>query len=381
MGSLIRRITGIKDIFNSEKTAPSYIPSDTFAASLIDTLQLQELMQTISEYKLRRLIMAILMKSKKILNELNIEDEYQKGKIQAEFEQLHKKLAQSLQEYQNDLANLDLTLDRILDMLNLYSQKSLEYLPEITHSEFINKMTTVTQVLTNSHDKKVLVRKIEPSFSNLLKFLEKAIAAGKEGAENFPAQKTVISEKIIHIVNLLPKSLQNSLYILAKQARTKTSQTGDALYQFQKEIETWFEHGMERAAGVYKRNARGVALLIGITIAVVVNIDALNIIDSLSKDSLMRQTIAVYSEELVTSNSEPSELEIGDIQNQVSAALEDLELPIGWVQQPINTRAENQSFNYLQGSKKILGWLISGMAISMGADFWFNLLKRFFQLK
>ncbi|NET17083.1 MAG: hypothetical protein F6K08_31855, partial [Okeania sp. SIO1H6] len=61
LGNLSRAVTGINNVFDAEKTAPSYIPSDTFAASLIDTLKLQELMQMISEDKLRDFIDNILL--------------------------------------------------------------------------------------------------------------------------------------------------------------------------------------------------------------------------------------------------------------------------------------------------------------------------------
>ncbi|GFZ96750.1 hypothetical protein [Okeania sp. KiyG1] len=122
LGNLSRAVTGINNIFDVEKTAPSSIPSDTFAASLIDTLKLQELMQMISEDKLRDFTDNILVKIKKILDKLNIEDTSQQKKIQAEFENLHQELNQNIQDYKNNLANLDLTLDRTLNKLDLYTK-------------------------------------------------------------------------------------------------------------------------------------------------------------------------------------------------------------------------------------------------------------------
>ncbi|MDY7008218.1 MAG: hypothetical protein SWX82_30900 [Cyanobacteriota bacterium] len=381
LGNFSRTVTGINNIFDSEKTAPSYIPSDTFAASLIDTLKLQELMQMISEDKLINFTDNILVKIDKILENLKIEDSSQQKKIQAEFENLHQELNQNIQDYQNNLANLDLTLDRNLNKLDLYTEKSLEYLPDTAHLEFSRQINLVKQVLTNPHERKVLVTEMEPSFSNLLKFLREVMEIRKVVQADWQNNNGKIHQRAIEMIELLPESLQQSLYILAKQAATKISTTGNALYQFQKEIERWFDSGMERAAGVYKRNARGVAFLIGITIAIVANIDTLNMVDNLSKDSLMRATINRYSQELIDNNSNPSELEIGDIQNQVNSALDNLELPIGWGQEQTNKTSVSQSISYLEGLKKVLGWLISGVAISMGADFWFNLLKKIYSMK
>ena len=132
---------------------------------------------------------------------------------------------------------------------------------------------------------------------------------------------------------------------------------------------------------VYKRNAKGVAFLIGITIAVAANVDTLNIIDHLSTDSLMRATINYYSQELIDNNPNPDELDMEGIQNQVNVVLDNVKLPIGWDQELTNKTVENQLSTYLVWLKRLLGWIISGIAISMGADFWFNLLKKIFDVK
>mgnify|MGYP005739878203 FL=1 len=73
IGNLISSITRIKQVFHGETTGPSQIPSNTFAASLIDTLKLQDLIKTISDYKLEDFIYKKLIKIKIILNEMNLE--------------------------------------------------------------------------------------------------------------------------------------------------------------------------------------------------------------------------------------------------------------------------------------------------------------------
>ncbi|NEN91332.1 MAG: hypothetical protein F6K48_21440, partial [Okeania sp. SIO3H1] len=192
LGNLSRALTGINNIFDVEKTAPSAIPPDTFAASLIDTLKLQELMQMISEEKLRDFIDNILLNIKQILDKLKIEDSSQQKKIQAEFENLHQELNQNIQDYKNNLANLDLTLDRTLDKLDLYTKKSLELLPDQDSKEFNSQINLVKKVLTNPHERKVLVTKIEPSSSNLLKFLREIMEMGKAAQTDLQNNKKEI---------------------------------------------------------------------------------------------------------------------------------------------------------------------------------------------
>ncbi|MCL2933422.1 MAG: hypothetical protein MGG11_14575 [Trichodesmium sp. MAG_R03] len=379
IGSVIRLVTRSESIFDKEKTAPSHIPSNKFAASLSDTLKIPELIKTISDYKLEDFKNQKLLKIQIILNELNLEEPSKKQIIEADFQNLHKELDIIFNDYKkNDSANINMALDRILDRLNLYTKKSLTDLPETVQSKFEEQMILVKQVLTNPQEREFLISEIEPSFSNLLDFWKKLIEIGKVSQVDFQSKNGKIYQKIQEMLELLPKSLQNNLYTLAKQARVKITKESDALNQFHKEIEQWFDHGIERASGVYKRNARGVAFLIGITIAIVANVDSLHIINSLSTDSLLRTTINHYSEELINNNPNSSELKIEDIKNQVNAASDDLKLPIGWGQKLTDKPGENKSLVWV---KKILGWIISGIAISMGADFWFNLLKKIVDVK
>ncbi len=382
IGSLIQMITGIENIFGTEKTAPSHIPSDAFAASLIDTLQVKESMKTISEYKLEDFLNKTLVKIKKILYDLNIEDPRIKQIIKDEFKNLVQEFQQISHNYKNNLASLNLTLDRVLDRLNLYTKKNLKYLPAIAHSEFSSKMILVRRVLVNPQEKQVLIADMEPSFSNLLKFWGKMVEMGESAEAELEGKKGRIYKKVKEMIDVLPESLQKSLYILAKQATTKIGETGDAFHQFQKEVETWFDNGMERAAGVYKRNAKGVAFLISFAIAIAANVDTLHIMDNLSKDSLLRTTISSYSEELVDHASDNlNDEELQGVQAQVNQALDRLQLPVGWGQEENYNTSENKLSIYLVGLKKLLGWIVSGIAISMGADFWFNLLKKIFEIK
>mgnify|MGYP006256386831 FL=1 len=85
IGNLISSITRIKQVFHGETTGPSQIPSNTFAASLIDTLKLQDLIKTISDYKLEDFIYKQLIKIKIFLKEMNLEESSQKELILAEF--------------------------------------------------------------------------------------------------------------------------------------------------------------------------------------------------------------------------------------------------------------------------------------------------------
>ena len=124
IGSLIQMRTGIENIFGTEKTAPSHIPSNAFAASLIDTLQIQESMKTISEYKLEDFLNKTLVKIKKILYELNLEDSTIKPLIKDEYKTLLQEFQQISHNYKNNLAILFDELDKLTPYIELvYSSR------------------------------------------------------------------------------------------------------------------------------------------------------------------------------------------------------------------------------------------------------------------
>jgi len=91
----------------------------------------------------------------------------------------------------------------------------------------------------------------------------------------------------------MPESLKDRFYILAQRAEKTGGDPQKQLQQFQREIVIWFHRYMQRDSGVYKHNYRGVAILLG-AIAVA-NADTINIINRLSKDSMRRSTVNLYS--------------------------------------------------------------------------------------
>lgn len=177
--------------------------------------------------------------------------------------------------------------------------------------------------------------------------------------------------------------LKKNLIVLAKRAQRKTQNIDEQIYQFEREVETWFNRSMERASGVYKRNAKGFAILLGSLIAVGANADTLHIFSMLSKDSVLSAGISQYANQTVQKcekeNLPPDEY-LNCVGIQVNnKELSKLSLPIGW-NFPLETPK-----SFLTGLVivilKFVGWLLTGIAISMGASFWFDLLNRFINVR
>jgi hypothetical protein len=213
---------------------------------------------------------------------------------------------------------------------------------------------------------------------------------------------------IQEVRNQLPSSVKESLAMLARRAQTKIQQTGNEIDQFRDEVARWFDHSMSRTSGVYKRNAKGVAMLIGLLLAVATNSDTFHMVNRLSIDEDLRRIIAEQAKDFAPStNASPLRREqLVQLRDDADAVLKNFSLPVGWKpenltkqfncessgtsgsssnsnQACLNSRVplligflQNVPTKPIDSCKIFLGWLISGVAISMGASFWFDLLGK-----
>ncbi|MEH2263169.1 hypothetical protein [Nostoc sp.] len=195
-----------------------------------------------------------------------------------------------------------------------------------------------------------------------------------------------IDQKFVDFINNelpdeVPDSLIKSLAIIAQRSRIKVGDLGEEINQFKNEVETWFDRSMDRASGVYKRNAKGVAILIGISIAFLTNTDTFHLIKRLSEDSVIRSTIAQSASQRIDYINDPV------ARRDIEKLLGNASIPIGW--QNINQQFElldttKSNLVYIRISqviKLICGWLVSGLAIAMGAPFWFDILNKIINVR
>lgn len=167
---------------------------------------------------------------------------------------------------------------------------------------------------------------------------------------------------------------------------------------FLEEIALTFEQVLERTSGVYRRNAKGVSLILGIITAVLFNIDSFYILDQLYKNPDLTQEINQLANSVVEENKLClTEGGIEDVSNSLNdeqkakklecdtKSIEDIKqieqltekqitLPLGWKKNDsifLPSLQESQN-----GLFAIFGWLITAVAIAMGAPFWFDLLGK-----
>ena len=383
LGDLYHGITGTKNVFGNKSSGPSYIPAECFSASLLETLKVSSLLSSISKTRLERFKDLQLAQIQQIGENLSLPDAT-KPIIEQEFRWLTAEFNRVVEDYQNNLASLNNSLERMSEKLGFYIKDSQVYLPEteLAGREFQRQMAFVKARFDSRNERVALLGQLQPSFSNLLNTVKQSQESAAEIMEL--KEESPIYQQIQETLDSMPESLKRSLYILAQRAEKSGGDTQEQLQRFQKEIEIWFDQSMERASGVYKRNARGVAILLGTAIAVAANADSIHIINRLSKDSMLRSTVNVYAEQLVEKNAKTkldNLTSLRKVQKDVDIALDEVALPFGWSEQNSLQRDKQGNVLWLALISKLFGWILSGVAISMGAAFWFEALNKIINIR
>ncbi|MFZ2403524.1 MAG: hypothetical protein WAW41_00190 [Methylobacter sp.] len=124
------------------------------------------------------------------------------------------------------------------------------------------------------------------------------------------------------------------------------------------EVAAWFDAGMDRLSGNYKRRSQLYCFLIALVIAGIFNIDTFHLFTTLWQHPAIAAGI-----------SPPASS--ADIPWAML-----MSLPIGWPEGTTFTSAVSAIF-----SIKLAGWLVTASATFFGAPFWFDLLQKLVRLQ
>lgn len=180
------------------------------------------------------------------------------------------------------------------------------------------------------------------------------------------------------IAELPDEDLRNVLKQLLVQADNNID-------NFKKHIQGWFNDVMDRASGWYKRYTQKILVVLGLTIAIVFNADTLAIYERLESDPQSLQQVVGLAEEFVAKNGtdeltqvDPTfEQSYTELKNMVNTQISAVKSPLGLGWKNVDL-AKNSAYDWLA---KLLGWFVTAMAISLGAPFWFDLLRKIVNLR
>lgn len=139
--------------------------------------------------------------------------------------------------------------------------------------------------------------------------------------------------------------------------------------EVRKAIETWYDDAMERVSGWYKRKAQLITLAMGIVVTVLLNADTLTFANSLLQNPAAREAFVASATEIAAASPAPgSQVPTLDLA-QVKTQLEPVGFGLGWSLDDKATKPE-------AWLARLLGWVITILAITMGAPFWFDVVTR-----
>src|SRR5208337_446122 len=172
-------------------------------------------------------------------------------------------------------------------------------------------------------------------------------------------------------------------------------------------VEDWYNGAMDRVSGRYRYNTQLNLLIIGVGLALALNADIVNIAQQLSKNPTLRESIVATAQSYQASkagqttpnqttseqtapdqanNSAPAGTpqnrtnpaqgtnpdlakQLGNVSDQINR-VQGLGIPLGW---PVPPSQRRPPLGWLS---PILGWLLTAIAVSLGAPFWFDMLNK-----
>jgi hypothetical protein len=175
--------------------------------------------------------------------------------------------------------------------------------------------------------------------------------------------------------------------------------TGKDIEEFQQKAEKWFDDGMDRVAGWYKRRTQKFLVAIGFAVAIILNVDTIKLAQELWNNPVERQAAVELAQKYVDQNKEglKDTAALQEKAQDLANLGKEIPFPFGWhlskKQSNASTKdqvskAEGQSSSDSQSQEQekrepwgwlitLIGWIITALALSLGAPFWFDTLNKF----
>jgi hypothetical protein len=180
----------------------------------------------------------------------------------------------------------------------------------------------------------------------------------------------------------------------------------DDVVKFKAAIETWFNNAMDRISAWYKQKTHRWVFVLSLAFVIMSNADTIDIAQQLYTTPSLRQALVAQAQAKISgagqgsapqvppiAQGEKKELPAGDLES--IQKLQDLGLKLGWknYSSACQSRFKNFTSRLLIKAEhkkqscraslltKIIGLLITALAISQGAPFWFDTLNRFISIR
>jgi hypothetical protein len=172
------------------------------------------------------------------------------------------------------------------------------------------------------------------------------------------------------------------------------NKAGANVASFQSDLEGWFNDAMDRLSGDYKRWSQGIGMAIALATAIAFNANTFSIVNTLWTDSHVREAMVGAA----SKQAAPAAGCANDCLHQLDQNVKDvsdLAVPIGWSGKDSSVapfvgwlrtlfhlnRGKHLAFGWDMPAigafvLALIGWAFTGVAVSLGAPFWFDTLQK-----
>ncbi len=175
---------------------------------------------------------------------------------------------------------------------------------------------------------------------------------------------------------------------LGKPLISMIAMAGNDANKLQKAVEDWYNSAMDRVSGWYKYRTQRVLFVIGLVMAILLNANTIGIVRQISKDPTLRQSIVAAAQNVKPLQPTAS-LGMKAQMDSASQSFDDvtaLGIPLGWPygaprlaaiwRSPFTWNPWSALLYNRSSWETLLGWILTAIAVSLGAPFWFDALNK-----
>ena len=147
----------------------------------------------------------------------------------------------------------------------------------------------------------------------------------------------------------------------------------------QKHIEAWYSSTMDRVSGWFKQHTNLVILAVGLILSLAINADTITIANSLATDKALRNTLVSAATEASKNPQQLNDSAGGNNFQTYVRQIRGAGLPLGWAVSTADLRHVPETPG--EWSFKFIGLILTALAVSLGAPFWFDTLNQIMALR
>jgi len=222
--------------------------------------------------------------------------------------------------------------------------------------------------------------------------------AGKEGAD-VPVDTMSIEQMKSNMNSLVDKNpeLAHVTHYIYPKMENIADDLDAKIAEYRKNTEGWFDNVMSQTSSWYKVRAQWLAFWIGLSVAVIINVDTIHIAQKLWQEPTARAVIVAQAQSAAQSQTPPENISF--------ATAKSLNFPVGWTTTELDSNfcrsldvidyqlvirsagkclsvtslpAFNNGWGILA---KLAGYLLTALAAAQGAPFWFDILRKLVGIK